>query len=165
MRLACELGAASVDHVNYLDSEDVERLAASDTVATVLPACDLSTREPFAPARQLLDAGAHVAIASNLNPGTSYTSSMNFCVATAVLQMKLSLDEAITAATRGGAKALRRHDVGGGVDPQGRPAVGTLAVGARCNLHVLNTNHAIDLAYRPGMPLTWGTFIDAVPVR
>lgn len=165
VRLACELGAASVDHVNYLDSEDVERLAASDTVATVLPACDLSTREPFAPARQLLDAGAHVAIASNLNPGTSYTSSMNFCVATAVLQMRLSLDEAITAATRGGAKALRRHDVGGGVDPQGRPAVGTLAVGARCNLHVLNTNHAIDLAYRPGMPLTWGTFIDAVPVR
>ena len=72
---------------------------------------------------------------------------MNFCVATAVLQMRLSLDEAITAATRGGAKALRRHNVGGGVDPQGRPAVGTLAVGARCNLHVLNTNHA-QVLYR-----------------
>lgn len=164
--LAVELGAASVDHVNHLSAEDVAALAESaarpvraersdgaavagrldvqegPTVATVLPACDLSTRAPLAPARALLDAGAVVAIASNCNPGTSYTSAMGFCVGTAVLQMRLSLAEAIRAATRGGALALRRSDVG------------HLAVGARADLHVLDTPHAIDLAYRPGMPLT-----------
>ena len=79
--------------------------------------------------------------------------------------MRLSLDEAITAATRGGAKALRRHDVGGGVDPQGGRRWAHWRWGHVVTSDVLNTNHAIDLAYRPGMPLTWGTFIDAVPVR
>lgn len=162
--LAVELGAASVDHVNYLTDADVEALAGSDTVATVLPACDLSTRQPLAPARRLLDAGATVAIASNLNPGTSYTSSMNFCVGTAVLQMGLSLDEAIRAATWGGARALWRHDVRGGKDRTGRPAEGTLVPGAACDLHVLDTSHAIDLAYRPGMPLTHSTYVAGVRV-
>ena len=162
--LAVELGAASVDHVNYLTDADVEALAGSDTVATVLPACDLSTRQPLAPARRLLDAGATVAIASNLNPGTSYTSSMNFCVGTAVLQMGLSLDEAIRAATWGGARALWRHDVRGGKDRTGRPAEGTLVPGASCDLHVLDTSHAIDLAYRPGMPLTHSTYVAGVRV-
>lgn len=159
--LAVELGAASVDHLNHLSADDVEVLAASvsrptadgegpgllavdagPTVATVLPACDLSTRAPLAPARALLDAGAALAIASNCNPGTSYTSSMSFCVGTAVLQMRLSLDEAIRAATRGGALALRRSDVG------------HLGIGARADLHVLDAPAAIHLAYRPGMPLT-----------
>ena len=162
--LAVELGAASVDHVNYLTDADVDALAGSDTVATVLPACDLSTRQPLAPARRLLDAGATVAIASNLNPGTSYTSSMNFCVGTAVLQMGLSLDEAIRAATWGGARALWRHDVRGGKDRTSRPAVGTLVPGAACDLHVLDTSHAIDLAYRPGMPLTHSTYVAGVRV-
>ena len=142
MQLAVELGAASVDHVNFLSDDDVEALAASDTVATALPACDLSTRMPFAPVRRLLDAGATVAIASNCNPGTSYTSSMNFCVGTAVLQQHLTLDEAIRAATIGGAKALRRTDVG------------QLAPGFRADIHVLDAPAAIHLAYRPGMPLT-----------
>ncbi|SDL80531.1 imidazolonepropionase [Tessaracoccus oleiagri] len=140
--LAVDLGAASVDHVNHLSDDDVEALAASATVATILPACDLSTRAPFAPARRLLDAGAVVAIASNCNPGTSYTSSMNFCVGTAVLQQHLTLEEAIRAATLGGAMALRRTDVG------------SLRVGARADLHVLDAPAAIHLAYRPGMPLT-----------
>lgn len=142
VQLAVELGAASVDHVNFLSDDDVEALAASDTVATALPACDLSTRMPFAPVRRLLDAGATVAIASNCNPGTSYTSSMNFCVGTAVLQQHLTLDEAIRAATIGGAKALRRSDVG------------QLAPGFRADIHVLDAPAAIHLAYRPGMPLT-----------
>ncbi|AXK46463.1 imidazolonepropionase [Brachybacterium saurashtrense] len=159
--LAAALGAASVDHVNHLAAEDVEALAATaarptapgdrpgllavdagPTVATVLPACDLSTRAPLAPARELLDAGAAVAIASNCNPGTSYTSAMSFCVTTAVLQMHLSLGEAVRAATRGGALALRRGDVG------------HLGVGARADLHVLDAPAAIHLAYRPGMPMT-----------
>jgi len=158
VQLACEMGAASVDHVNFVDASDIDALAQTGTVATVLPACDLSTRMPLAPARKLLDAGATVAIASNLNPGTSYTSSMNFCVGTAVLQMGLSLNEAIYAATVGGATALRRNNVGAGLDSAGRLAVGEISVGARCDLHVLDTAHAIDLAYRPGMPLTWAVF-------
>ncbi|AJE32893.1 imidazolonepropionase [Corynebacterium humireducens NBRC 106098 = DSM 45392] len=165
VQLAVEYGAASVDHVNYVSDGDVEALASSETVATVLPACDLSTRQPLAPARRLLDAGVHLALASNLNPGTSYTSSMAFCVTTAVLQQHLTLDEAIHAATAGGARALRRHDIGGGVDPQGRPARGSLVVGAAADLHVLDTPHAIDLAYRPGMPLTWRTYIQGVQVH
>ena len=158
VQLAVELGAASVDHVNYINDEDIDALANSDTVATVLPACDLSTRQPLAPARTLLDAGVHLAIASNLNPGTSYTSSMNFCVGTAVLQMHLSLEEAIRAGTSGGARALERHDTGNGLDPHGRPAKGTLVEGAVADLHVLRSPHAIDLAYRPGMPMSHQTY-------
>lgn len=160
--LAVELGAASVDHVNYLSESDIEKLASSETVATMLPACDLSTREPLAPGRALLDAGVTLAIASNLNPGTSYTSSMNYCVTTAVLQQHLSVDEAIYAATTGGATALRRHNVGNGLDPQGRPAKGTLVEGAAADLHVLDAPSAVHLAYRPGMPLSYRTFVAGV---
>ena len=147
VRLAVEIGAASVDHVNYLSDDDIQALASSDTVATVLPACDLSTKQDLAPARQLLDAGATVAIAS-----------MNFCVTTAVLQQDLSLDEAIEAATLGGAKALRRQPVKGGEDTQGRPGRGSLVPGAAADLHVLNFANAIELAYRPGMPATYRTY-------
>ena len=157
--LAVELGAASVDHVNYLSDADVEALASSETVATLLPACDLSTREPLAPGRKLIDAGATVAIASNLNPGTSYTSAMNFCITTAVLQQHLTLDEAIAAGTLGGATALRRQNVGEGKDAKGCPAKGSLVVGAAADLHVLDAPSAIHLAYRPGMPMTFKTFV------
>jgi imidazolonepropionase len=142
VRLAVELGAASVDHCTYLSDADVEALAASDTVATLLPACDLSTRQPLAPARRLLDAGATVALASNANPGSSYTTSMAFCVATAVLQMRMTIEEAIWSATAGGAKALRRTDVG------------VLRLGARADVHVLDAPSVTHLAYRPGVPLT-----------
>lgn len=170
--LAVEFGAASVDHVNFLTDDDVYRLAQSwsawdaganagrggggrGTVATVLPACDLSTRAPLAPARQLLDAGVPVAIASNCNPGTSYTSSMAFCVTTAVLQMGLSVHEAVRAATYGGALALGRES---GVDADGQRAVGSLAVGHRADLHMLKAPSATHLAYRPGIPLTAGVW-------
>lgn len=156
VRLAVRLGAASVDHCGHLSDSDVEALAASwqggarGTVATVLPACDLSTRQPLAPGRRLLDAGAVVAIASNANPGSSYTTSMAFCVATAVLQMGLSVDEAVWAATMGGAVAL-------GVDT-GDGAVGAIRPGARADLHVLDAPSATHLAYRPGVPLTWAVW-------
>lgn len=146
VRLAVELGAASVDHCNHLDDADIDALASSEVVATLLPACDLSTRQPLAPGRRLLDAGVTVALASNCNPGSSYTTSMAFCVATAVLQMGLSVREAVRAATWGGARALRR-DSGDG-------AVGVLRPGARADIHVLNAPSAAYLAYRPGMPLT-----------
>ena len=164
VQLAVEFAAASVDHVNYLTDDDVDALAGtwsgwdagggtgeSGTVATCLPACALSTRQPLAPGRRLLDAGAEIALASNCNPGTSYTSSMNYCVATAVLQMGLSVHEAVRAATYGGALALGRHR---GADEDGLRAVGSIAVGHRADLHLLNAPSATHLAYRPGMPLT-----------
>ncbi|MBL3687511.1 imidazolonepropionase [Leucobacter zeae] len=160
-RLAVEHGALSVDHLAFLDDADVEALAGSwsggrrGTVATVLPACDLSTRMPLAPARRLVDSGAVVAIASNCNPGTSYTNSMNFCVATAVLQMRLTVQEAVRAATLGGAIALGMHE-DGWTSPSGKVhgAVGVIRPGACADLQLLDAPSVTHLAYRPGMPLT-----------
>ncbi len=140
--LAVELGALSVDHCNHLTSADVAALAASDTVATFLPACDLSTREPFGPARAILDAGGTIALATNCNPGTSFTTSMQFCVATAVLQMRLTIEEAVFAATAAGARAVARDDVG------------VIRPGARADLQSLRAPGVSHLAYRPGVPLT-----------
>ena len=178
VQLAVEFGAASVDHVNYLSAADVDALAASwsgwdpgssrgtgagrGTVATCLPACDLSTRQPLAPGRDLLDAGVQLALASNCNPGTSYTSSMAFCVTTAVLQMRLSVHEAVRAATYGGALALGRES---GTDTDGERAVGSIAVGHRADLHLLNAPSATHLAYRPGIPLTHAVWRAGVRAR
>jgi imidazolonepropionase len=187
VQLAVEFGAASVDHVNYLSAADIDALAASwsgwdpgarpggpagsgepagaggrGTVATCLPACDLSTRQPLAPGRALLDAGVQLALASNCNPGTSYTSSMAFCVTTAVLQMRLSVHEAVRAATYGGALALRRES---GNDVDGERAVGSIAVGHRADLHLLNAPSATHLAYRPGIPLTQAVWRAGVRAR
>ncbi|WP_053386556.1 imidazolonepropionase [Leucobacter japonicus] len=169
VRVAVDAGSLSVDHLGFLSEGDVAALAGSwgdwrggvgrrGTVATVLPACDLSTRMPLAPARELLDAGAVVAIASNANPGTSYTSSMAFCVATAVLQMRLTIQEAVRAATLGGALALGMER-DGWRDPAGVPqgAVGLVRPGARADLQMLAAPSVTHLAYRPGMPL-----VDAV---
>ncbi len=160
VRLAVEFGASSVDHVNHLDNADMTALAGSwghwdpatrsgtpGTVATCLPACDLSTRQPLARGRELLDAGVQIALASNCNPGTSYTSSMAFCVATAVLQMHLGIEEAITAATYGGALALGAQDL-----------VGSLEVGKRADIQLLNAPAVAHLAYRPGMNLSGPVF-------
>ena len=175
VRLAVEFGAASVDHVNYLSDGDVAALAGTwsgwdpaagtgtrGTVATCLPACDLSTRQPLAPGRRLLDAGVQLSLASNCNPGTSNTSSMAFCVATAVLQMRLSVHEAVRAATYGGALALHRDT---GNDADGERAVGSLAIGHRADLHMLNAPSATHLAYRPGMPLTYAVWRAGVRER
>lgn len=162
VQLAVDEQAASVDHVNYLTSSDVDALAGSwsgwedgagarGTVGTCLPACDLSTRQPLAPARRLLDAGVPIALASNCNPGTSYTTSMAFCVATAVLQMGLTVHEAVRAATYGGALALHREKT---THDGGSLAVGSLAVGHRADLQLLDAPSATHLAYRPGMQLT-----------
>ena len=175
VRLAVEFGAASVDHVNYLSDGDVAALAGTwsgwdpaagtgtrGTVATCLPACDLSTRQPLAPGRRLLDAGVQLSLASNCNPGTSNTSSMAFCVATAVLQMRLSVHEAVRAATYGGALALHRDT---GNDADGERAEGSLAIGHRADLHMLNAPSATHLAYRPGMPLTYAVWRAGVRER
>ncbi|APA96849.1 Imidazolonepropionase [Nocardia seriolae] len=151
VRLAIDHGAASVDHCTYLTDADVEALAASTTVATLLPACDLSTRQPLAPARRLLDAGARIALATNANPGSSYTTSMPYCVTTAVLQMGLTIPEAIHAATAGAALALS-HDL------TAPGAVGVLRPAATADLHILDAPSATHLAYRPGVPLTWAVW-------
>ena len=141
VRLGVELGAASVDHCVHLADADVDALAGSDTVATLLPGADFSTRGPWPDARRLLDAGVTVALGADCNPGTSYTTSMPFVVALAVRELRMTPAEALWAATAGGARALRR------------PAVGPLGVGARADLVVLDAPSVIHLAYRPGVPL------------
>lgn len=112
VRLAVEMGAASADHCTYLGAADVDALAASETVATLLPGAEFSTRSPYPDARRLLDSGATVALATDCNPGTSYTTSMPFVIALAVRDMHMTPDEALFAATAGGARALRRADLG-----------------------------------------------------
>ena len=137
VRLAVDLGAASVDHCNYLDDEDVAVLAGSATVATLLPGADFSTRAPYADGRRLLDAGATVALATNCNPGSSYVTSMPLCIALAVREMRMTPAEALYAATAGGAAALRRDDIG------------HLSLGAPADLVVLDAPTYVHLAYRP----------------
>ena len=146
-RLAVELGAASVDHCTYLSDDDVAALAASGTVATFLPATDFSTRQPYPDARRAIDAGVEVAIATNCNPGSSYTTSMSFCIALAVRDLWMTPEEALLAATRGGARALQREDVG------------RLTPGARADAVILDCPSYTHLVYRPGVPLVGATII------
>lgn len=136
--LAVEMDAASVDHCTFMSDDDIERLCASNTVATLLPGADFSTRAGYSSARRLRDRGAIVALATDCNPGTSYVTSMSFVLAIAVRDMRLEVDEALWSATRGGALALRREDVG------------HLGVGARADVVILDAPRAAHLAYRPG---------------
>jgi imidazolonepropionase len=145
VQLAVELGAASVDHCTYLTDADIAALAGGDTVATFLPATDFSTRQPYPDARRAIDAGAATAIATNCNPGSSYTTSMGFCLALAVRDMNMTAEEALLAATLGGALALRRTDVG------------HLAPGARADAAILQAPSYSHLVYRPGVPLIAAT--------
>ncbi|MEU6858970.1 imidazolonepropionase [Glycomyces sp. NPDC046736] len=141
VRLAVELDAASADHCTHLSDADVDALASGSTVATLLPGAEFSTRSPYPDARRLIDAGVTVALATDCNPGSSFTSSMAFCIALAVREMGMTPAEALTAATAGGAAALRRTDVG------------RVAVGARADLALLRAPSYVHLAYRPGTPL------------
>ena len=172
VRLAVGLGAAAVDHCTYLTDADVTALAGSwsgaapgtapgavapsgagavaGAVATLLPGVEFSTRQPYPDARRLLDAGAVVALASDCNPGSSYTSSMPLCVALAVREMRMTVAEALWSATAGGALALRRDDVG------------HLAPGARADVVLLDAPSRVHLAYRPGVPLVGAVWKDGV---
>jgi imidazolonepropionase len=152
VQLAVELGAASADHCTYLTDDDIDALAGSETVATFLPATDFATRQPYPDARRAIDAGVAVALATNTNPGSSYTTSMAFCIALAVRDMRMTVDEAVLAATAGGARALRRDDVG------------RLAPGCRADVAVLDAPSPAHFAYRPGVPLVAMTLIDGQPV-
>jgi len=148
VRIAAALGAASVDHCTYLTDDDVAALAASDTVATLLPGVEFSTRQPYPDARRLLDAGVAVALASDCNPGSSFTSSMPLMIALAVREMGMTPAEAVWAATAGGARALRRGDIG------------AIAPGMRADLVLLDAPTRVHLAYRPGVPLVRSVWKD-----
>lgn len=141
VQIACELGAASADHCTYVDDADIDALACAGVVATLLPGAEFSTRSPYPDARRLLAAGVTVAIATDCNPGTSYTTSMPLMIALGVRECGLTPAQAVRAATAGGAAALRRPDIG------------RLAVGARGDLIILDAPSHIHLAYRPGVPL------------
>ncbi|WP_260979759.1 imidazolonepropionase [Microbacterium sp. BH-3-3-3] len=150
--LAVELGAAAVDHCTYLSDDDVAALAGSDTVATLLPGVEFSTRQPYPDARRLMDAGVTVALASDCNPGSSFTSSMPLMIALAVREMGMTVAEAVWAATAGGARALRRTDVG------------VIRPGARADLVLLEAPTRVHLAYRPGAPLVRAVWKDGAEV-
>lgn len=153
VQIAVEVGAASADHCTHLDDADMAALADSSTVATLLPGAEFSTRSPYPDARRLLDAGVTVAIATDCNPGSSFTTSMPFCLALAVREMRMTPDEALTAATRGGAAALRRDDIG------------RIDVGAVADLVVLDAPDPVHLAYRPGVDLIHQVWRSGVLVR
>lgn len=141
--LGVEMGVASCDHCTHVSNHDIELLASArdTTVATLLPTAELCTRSPFPDARRLIDAGVAVALASDCNPGSSYTSSMPLVVALGVISMGMTCDEALWSATMGGARALRRSDVGG------------LAPSMRGDLVILDAASHVHLAYRPGVNL------------
>ena len=151
VQVAVAAEAASADHCTYLSDADVDALASSGgTVATLLPGVEFSTRQPYPDARRLLDAGVTVAIATDCNPGSCFTSSMPFCVALAVREMRMTTEEAVWAATAGGAHALRRTDVG------------HLGAGARADLIMLDAPSHAYLAYRPGVPQIAGVWRSGV---
>ena len=139
--IGVELDCASVDHVSHATDEDLRALSGSNTVATLLPGAEFSTRSKYPDARRFLEAGIDVAIASDCNPGSSYTTNMPLMIALAVREMFMSPEEALWAATMGGALALRRADVG------------HLSVGAQANFSILDSSHYLHLAYRPGVQL------------
>jgi imidazolonepropionase len=146
IELAVEFDCASVDHCTHLSDKDIQTLAQSNTVATLLPGAEFSTRSPYPDAKRLIAAGVDIAIATDCNPGSSYTTSMPFCIAVAVREMGLSVPQALWAATRGGAKALRND-------------LGRLEVGFAADFAVLDAPSYEHLAYRPGVPLVLATYV------
>lgn len=146
IQLAVEMDCASADHCTHFDQHDIEALAGSNTVATLLPGAEFSTKAEYPDARKLWDAGVTVALATDCNPGSSYTTSMPFCIAVAVRDMHFTVEQAIWSATMGGAKALRRSDIG------------AIKVGMNADLVQLDAPSALHLAYRPGVNLVNKTY-------
>jgi imidazolonepropionase len=141
IKVGVELGAASVDHISHFDDSDIAALANSKTVATFLPGAEFSTRSKYPDARSMFEAGIKIAIASDCNPGSSYTTSMPLMIALAVREMFFTPEQALWSATKGGALALRRKDIG------------HLTVGAKADFSILSSTSYLHLAYRPGVNL------------
>jgi imidazolonepropionase len=139
VQLAVELDCASADHCTHLSEQDIEVLAGSNTVATLLPGAEFSTRASYPDAKKLFEAGVTIALATDCNPGSSFTTSMSFCIAVAIRDMGFSPEQALQSATLGGAKALRRTDIGG------------LSVGMSADLSILSAPSFRHLGYRPGV--------------
>jgi len=152
VELAVELGCASADHCTHLSAKDIELLASSNTVATLLPGAEFSTRSEYPDARRLWDKGVTVALATDCNPGSSYTTSMPFCIAVAVRDMHFTPEQALWSATMGGAKALQREDVG------------MLAVGKSADFVILDAPSFRHIAYRPGVDLIQETVISGTSI-
>ena len=141
IKVGVELGAASVDHISHFNDQDISALSNSNTVATFLPGAEFSTRSKYPDARPILEAGINVAIASDCNPGSSYTTNMSLMIALAVREMFFTPEQALWSATKGGALALRRADVG------------HLGIGANADFAILRSSSYLHLAYRPGVNL------------
>lgn len=144
---------ASVDHCSHFAETDVDALKESGVVVTLLPGAEFSTRSPYPDARRLIDAGVRVAIATDCNPGSSYTTSMPLMVALSVREMRMTPAEAVWAATKGGAIALGRQDVG------------HLRVGAKANFVVLKESSYAHLAYRPGVELVEQVWLNGERIK
>ena len=144
--LAVELGCASVDHCTHLTPEDIKLLASGKTVATFVPGAEFSTRANYPDVREVIEAGVMVALSTDCNPGSSFTTSMPFVMAVAVREMHFTVDQALWAATKGGALALQNN-------------LGSLAVGSRADFALLDAESYIDLAYRPGVPIVSATYV------
>ena len=144
--LAVELGCASVDHCTHLNPEDIKLLASGQTVATFVPGAEFSTRANYPDVREVIEAGVRVALSTDCNPGSSFTTSMPFVIAVAVRELHFTVDQALWAATKGGALALQN-------------SLGSLAVGSRADFALLDAESYIDLAYRPGVTIVSATYV------
>ena len=146
-QLAVELHAASCDHLEQINAEDIRALAGSDTVATLLPGCCFHLGlQHYAPARALIDAGAIVALATDFNPGTSPTLSMAMVLSLACTQMRMTPAEAIAAATINAAYSLGRAD-----------RIGSLEVGKQADLAIFDVEDYREIPYYFGVNYCWMT--------
>ncbi len=143
--LAAELGAMSADHLDWATVDDADALASAGVCGVLTPGASYSLRHPQAPGKMLLDRGVTVALATDCNPGTSYIESMGLVISLACVLMELTVEQAVYAATRGGAIAL-------GLDDQG-----LLRPGAAGDLVILDAPSEAHLAYRPATNLVWET--------
>jgi imidazolonepropionase len=141
VKLGIEMGCVSIDHCSHLSDEDISLLSTSGVVATLLPIAEFSTRSAYPNARQLIDSGVNVALSTDCNPGSSYSTSMSLVIALAVREMGMTPREALKAATFMGAKALERSDVG------------AIGIGKRADFLVLDAPSHAHIPYRPGVDL------------
>jgi imidazolonepropionase len=141
-RLAAELGAVSADHLDYASDTDLDALREAGVVATLLPGCSFTLRSPYPSARRLLDRGLCVALATDFNPGTSYTENLQLMLALAMSAMGMTLEEALIAITIHGARALALED-----------QVGSIEVGKRCDLAVWSIRDYHEIGYHFGTNL------------